>query len=257
MDIVIEEDGIKRAKIAADVVERAIAGKDHPAIGIATGSSPLPLYDELVRRYEAGKLSFANVTGFTLDEYVGLPPGHPEGYRIFIEKNLTNRVDFKPENLYSPDGNAEDILAMCAEYDAKIASHGGVDVQVLGIGSDGHIAFNEPGGSLVSRTHPEALTEATRKDNSRFFDYDISKVPTHCVTQGLGTIMSSHTAIMMVTGENKAKAVRDLIEGPVSARCPGSILQHHPDITVVLDEAAASLLEIRDFYVYRWQTRIS
>ena len=157
-------------------------------LGLATGSSPLKLYAELVRRYEAGQISFAQVRSYNLDEYVGLPRDHYEGYANFIHRNLVDLVDMPEGAAHGPDGWCDDLEAGAAAYDEAIKADGGIDIQVLGIGSDGHIGFNEPGGTLASRTHVGVLTEQTRRDNARFFDGDIDQVPTHCVTQGLGTI---------------------------------------------------------------------
>lgn len=256
MDIVINDDPMILAEIAADIIENVVELKPQAVIGLATGSSPLDLYNELVRRYEAGRLSFAQCKAFMLDEYVGIAEDHPERYRNVIEKNVVSRLDFRPEAVHGPAGNAEDLWAACRAYDEAIAQAGGTDVQILGIGSDGHIAFNEPGGSLVSRTHPESLTEETRQDNARFFNNQLDLVPTHCLTQGLATIMTSKHPLLLATGEKKAKAIAAMVEGPVSAACPASILQMHPQVTVLIDEAAASLLERRDYYRRRWNTRI-
>lgn len=256
MEIIIENDASKRASLAADIVVRELLSKENPVLGLATGSSPLPVYDELVRRYENKEISFANVTAFTLDEYVGIDPEHPESYRNVIHNAFTGRVDFKPENVNCPDGNAKDLLAACARYDQAIAALGGTDVQIIGIGSDGHIAFNEPGGSIISRTHPEALTLETRQDNARFFDNKLELVPTHCVTQGIGTIMTSAHPVLVSSTKHKAKAIRDMCEGPVSATCPASILQMHPNVTIIIDEDAASLLERKDYYIHRYATKI-
>jgi len=188
-----------------------------------------------------------------LDEYVGLPRDHYEGYANFIHRNLVDLVDMPEGAAHGPDGWCDDLDAGAAAYDEAIKADGGIDIQVLGIGSDGHIGFNEPGGTLASRTHVGVLTEQTRRDNARFFDGDIDQVPTHCVTQGLGTIMDSRAHIFIATGEGKADAVKAMIEGGVTQRWPASILQHHPDVTVLLDEAAASKLELADFYKEVWE----
>lgn len=250
MEVVIEKDGQAIAVKVANLIEKLLKNKPEAVLGLATGSSPLAVYDELARRYEAGQISFAKARAFMLDEYVGIAEDHPQRYRNVIETEIAGRVDFAPDAVRGPDGNAEDIAAMCAEYDAAIAKAGGTDLQILGIGSDGHIAFNEPGSSLASRTRLKTLTEQTRIDNARFFDGDIDQVPMHCVTQGLATIMTSHHPVLIATGENKADAVAALVEGPVSATCPASVLQLHPKVTVYVDEAAAAKLERADYY--RW-----
>lgn len=256
MQIVIEADIAVRAGIAADFIEQAVKRNPQAVIGLATGSSPIPVYQELIKRYRAGRLSFASAKAFMLDEYVGIEQAHPQRYRNVIEKEFVSQVDFAPEAVQGPDGNATDLWKACRAYDSAIAAAGGTDVQLLGIGSDGHIAFNEPGGSLASKTHPEALTQQTRIDNARFFDDQLELVPTHCVTQGLSTIMSSKHPLLLASGKKKAKAIAAMCEGAVSSLCPASILQTHPNVTVILDEEAASELQLAEFYRYRWQTRV-
>lgn len=236
------------AELAADAVEALLTRTPDAVLGLATGSSPSPLYDELARRCDAGRLSFASARGFTLDEYVGLPAGHPESYREVIDREMVSRVDFAPDAVAGPDGAADDIPAACAAYEAAIAAGGGVDLQILGIGTDGHIGFNEPGSSLASRTGLKTLTEQTRVDNARFFDDDVDAVPRHCVTQGLGTIMDARHVVLLATGSRKAEAIHRMVEGAVSAMWPASILQHHPHVTVLIDDAAASRLQLAGYY---------
>lgn len=248
MEVIIVEDPAAIGVIGADAIEVLLARKPAAVLGLATGSSPLAIYDELVTRYEAGRLSFGRARGFTLDEYVGLPADHPERYRTVIDTVFVSRVDFAPGAVQGPDGLATDIPAACAQYEDAIAEAGGVDLQILGIGTDGHIGFNEPGSSLASRTRIKTLTRQTRIDNARFFDDDIEQVPTHCLTQGLGTIMAARHVILVATGRSKAEAVHHLVEGSVSAMWPASILQHHPHVTVLLDGAAARRLQLADYY---------
>lgn len=240
------------ARLAADRIEEVYRAKPDFVLGLATGSSPIGLYDELVRRYEAGQISFAKVRSFNLDEYVGLPKDHVEGYANFIHRHLVGRVDMPEGAAHGPDGWGEDLDAGAAAYDQAIKDAGGIDIQVLGIGSDGHIGFNEPGGSLSSRTHVGVLTEQTRRDNARFFDGDIDQVPTHCVTQGIGTIMEARAQVFIATGTGKARAVKEMIEGAVSQRWPATALQYHNDVLVIIDEDAASELELKDFYKEVW-----
>ena len=243
MQLVILDTPEEIATRAADVIEAVIAAKSNAVLGTATGSSPLPLYDELAARCAAGRLSLAGVTGFMLDEYVGLPEEHPQRYAKVMEEDLRSRVDMPPGAIHGPDALAPDPQAACAAYEAAMAAAGYCDVQVLGIGTDGHIGFNEPGGSLASRTHLGRLTESTRRDNARFFDGDVDAVPTHCITQGLATIMEARTLVLIATGEHKAEAIRQLVEGPVSAAWPATIMQMHPDAIVLVDPGAASRLE--------------
>ncbi|WP_370614911.1 glucosamine-6-phosphate deaminase [Mumia sp. Pv 4-285] len=246
MEVVICGSGEEIGRHVADVYEAVLRGPA-PVIGLATGSSPLVAYQELIRRHREDGLSFAGATAFLLDEYVGLPLSHPESYAAVIRRELTDHVDIDPARVFSPDGTAADLAAECARYDAAIAAAGGVHVQLLGIGTDGHVGFNEPMSSLTSRTRPKTLTRQTREDNARFFD-SVDEVPTHVLTQGLGTISSARHLVLVATGSAKAEAIAAAVEGPLSARCPASILQWHRHATVFVDEAAASRLEFADYY---------
>ncbi len=236
------------ARLAADAVERLVRARPTAVLGLATGSSPLAVYDELARRHREDGLSFARVRAFMLDEYVGLPADHPQRYRNVIEAEIASRVDLAPGAVLGPDGLAQDLAAACAGYERAIADAGGVDLQLLGIGTDGHVAFNEPGSSLASRTRIKTLTRQTREDNARFFDDDVTAVPTHCLTQGLATIMAARHLVLLAQGRSKAEAVHQLVEGPVSALWPATVLQHHPHVTVLVDDAAASRLQLADYY---------
>ena len=248
MEIVILPDTKAIGALGADAIANLVQRKPDAVLGLATGSSPLAIYDELAARCSAGTVSFGRARGFTLDEYVGLPADHPETYRNVIDRDFVSRVDFAPGAVRGPDGLATDIPRFCAEYEAAMAQAGGVDLQILGIGTVGHIGFNEPGSSLASRTRIKTLTEQTRIDNARFFDGDVDAVPTHCLTQGLGTIMSARHIVLVATGSQKAEAVHHMVEGAVSAMWPGTILQHHPHVTVLLDAAAAGRLQLADYY---------
>jgi glucosamine-6-phosphate deaminase len=248
MEVVILANPQEIGGVAADSIADLLGRKPDAVLGLATGSSPLAIYDELAARAGAGSVSFSRARGFTLDEYVGLPADHPERYRTVIDRVFVSRVDFAAGAVQSPDGLAADIPAACAAYEQAIHDAGGVDLQILGIGTDGHIAFNEPGSSLASRTRIKTLTRQTRIDNARFFDGDIEAVPTHCLTQGLGTIMAARHVILVATGRSKAEAVHHLVEGPVSAMWPATILQHHRHVTVLLDDAAARRLQLIDYY---------
>lgn len=254
MEVVILHDPAAIAAVAADAIEDLVRRKPHAVLGLATGSSPLGVYDELARRHHTGSLSFAGVHGFALDEYVGLPVGHPESYREVIRREFTNRIDILPDNVHGPDGAADDIPAACAAFEETIREAGGVDLQLLGVGTDGHIGFNEPGSSLASRTRIKSLIDQTRKDNARFFD-SIDEVPHHVVTQGLGTIMDARHVVLIATGAQKARAVRDFVEGPVAAICAASVLQLHPHTTVLIDEAAASGLKLADYYRHTYANK--
>ncbi len=248
MEVVISQDANEIGVVGADAIAALLGRKPGAVLGLATGSSPLPIYDELVRRAATGNPSFRQARGFTLDEYVGLPADHPQRYRNVIDEVFVSKVDFAPGAVQGPDGLAADVPAACAEYESAIRDAGGVDLQILGIGTDGHIAFNEPGSSLGSRTRIKTLTRQTRMDNARFFDGEVDAVPTHCLTQGLATIMEARHLILVATGRGKAEAVHQLVEGPVSALWPATILQLHPHATVLLDEAAARRLQLVDYY---------
>jgi glucosamine-6-phosphate deaminase len=248
VEVIIVDRPEDAAPIVADAYTRLLAAKPDAVLGLATGSTPLGVYAELIRRHRDEGLSFSRARAFLLDEYVGLPAGHPELYRTFIEREFTGQVDFVPDAVVGPDGLAEDLAAAARSYDEAIKAAGGIDIQILGIGSDGHLAFNMPMSSLSSRTRLKTLTPKTRHDNARFFDGDITKVPKHCLTQGLGTIMECRHAVMLGFGRGKAQAVRECVEGAVSAHWPASILQMHPHTTVVVDEDAASQLAFINYY---------
>lgn len=255
MEVVILRDPAEIGRVAADAVESLLTRKPDAVLGLATGSSPLAIYDELASRCDAGRISFKKARGFTLDEYVGLPADHPERYRNVIDSVFVSRVDFAKGAVHGPDGLAADIPDACAQYEAAIRAAGGIDLQILGIGTDGHIGFNEPGSSLASRTRIKTLTQQTRMDNARFFGDDIDAVPTHCLTQGLGTIMDARHLVLVATGRNKAEAVHQLVEGGVSAMWPATIMQHHPHATVLIDDAAARRLQLADYYRETYLTK--
>lgn len=246
--IITNEESI--GQIVADDIASLLRRTPDAVLGLATGSSPLRIYDALAERVSRGEMSLARARGFTLDEYVGLPDGHPCRYRTVIDEDFTSRVDIDPAAIHAPDGNAPDLDAACRAYEEAISEAGGVDLQILGIGTDGHIAFNEPGSSLASRTRVKTLTEQTRRDNARFFTGDLDAVPMHCLTQGLGTIMQARHIVLVALGSGKAEAVHHMVEGAVSALWPATILQHHPHVTVLVDDAAASRLQLADYYRY-------
>ena len=248
MEVVVVRRPQDAVPIVADAYTALLTSKPDAVLGLATGSTPLGVYRELIRRHRDEGLSFARARAFNLDEYVGLPAGHPELYRTFIEREFTGHVDFAAGAVQGPDGLADDLMQAAADYERMIADAGGIDLQILGIGADGHLAFNMPMSSLTSRTRLKTLTTKTREDNARFFGGDISQVPRHCLTQGLGTIMQSRHAVMLGFGANKAQAVAECVEGPVAARWPASILQMHPHATVVVDEDAASQLRFSRYY---------
>lgn len=253
MEVIIKPDEATCGVTVAEVFDRAVRS-GATTLGLATGSSPTSVYQELIRRHREEALSFAAAQAFLLDEYVGLPNGHPQSYAHVIRTEFTDYVDIG--QVHGPDGAAEDVFAAANSYDASIVEEGPIDLQLLGIGVNGHIGFNEPGSSLGSRTRVTTLTEQTRQDNARFFD-GIDEVPRHVITQGLGTISSARHLVLIATGQHKAAAVAAAVEGPLTASCPASVLQLHPRVTVVVDEAAAVRLQNAEFYRYAWEHRPS
>jgi glucosamine-6-phosphate deaminase len=245
VEVVIVADAEAAAAVAGQVLVDALRDQAAPVLGLATGSSPLGVYRYVI----AAGVSLAHASAVLLDEYVGLPADHPEAYRAFIRREFTDHTDLPEDRLFGPNVwvAGPELSAACAAYDALLTKLGGVDVQLLGIGSDGHIAFNEPGSSLASRTRVKTLTDATRADNARFFDTP-ADVPRHVVTQGLGTILEARHLLMIATGAAKSAPIAAAVEGPVSAFCPASVLQLHPHATVVIDEAAAAGLRLADYY---------
>ena len=250
MEVIICPDGDEVARVAAETVAQVCwrVGPD-VVLGVATGSSPLALYRDLAALVSAGKVDLSGASAFALDEYVGLPEGHPESYAEVIRRTVTEPLGLDPARVRVPDGRAGDIEEACERYELAIRDAGGVDIQILGIGANGHIGFNEPSSSLSSRTRIKTLTPKTRADNARFFD-SLDQVPVHCLTQGLGTILDADEVVLVAQGASKADAVAAMVEGPVSASCPGSILQTHQYATIVVDEAAASKLANHEYY--RW-----
>ncbi|MFB0833428.1 glucosamine-6-phosphate deaminase [Arthrobacter halodurans] len=247
MDVVILPTPADVGTFAAQLIGRRVAASPGTVLGVATGSSPLGIYRELARLRAREAISLDGLRCFALDEYVGLPPDHPGSYAAFVAREITGPLGLAPANVRVPDGSAGDIARACIDYEEDLAAAGGIGLQILGIGTNGHIGFNEPTSSLSSRTRVKALSEQTRKDNSRFFPSG-DTVPTHCITQGLGTIMDAAEIVLVAQGERKAAAVAAAIEGPVASMCPASVLQFHRRVTVVLDEASAGRLALADYY---------
>lgn len=253
-EVVILESKAAAGALVADEIVRLIDEVKNPVLGLATGSTPLPVYQALRERLTGHDVS--HVRGFALDEYVGLDAAHPESYRSVITREVIEPLGLDPELIRVPNGDLETIRHAGDDYERDIIEAGGVDIQLLGIGTDGHIGFNEPGSSFASTTRLKTLTEQTREDNARFFD-SLDEVPRHCITQGLGTILRARHLVLLAFGESKADAVAAALEGPVSAILPASAVQLHPHVTVVLDEAAASKLALRDYYRYSYDNKPS
>ena len=249
MEIVIQPTAEAASIVAARIIAQLVRRKPDAVLGLATGSTPLPMYRELVRMHREDGLDFSRVRTFNLDEYVSLPHEHPQSYHAFMWENVFLHINVPRENIRIPNGLAADVPAECAAYEAAIRAAGGIDLQVLGIGTDGHIGFNEPSSSLASRTRIKTLTERTRSDNARFFG-SADEVPIHVITMGVGTIMDARQVLMLAFGERKAKAIADAVEGPIMAMNPASILQMHPVAKCLIDEPAAAKLARLDYY--RW-----
>ncbi len=249
MRVVIEKNSELMSQCAADIVEHVIRRKPDCVLGLATGSTPIGLYQELIRRNRDESLDFSQVTTFNLDEYFGLSPDHEQSYHYFMKQNLFDHLNPPPKATHVPNGLARDPEAHCEHFEQMIRDAGGIDLQILGIGGDGHIAFNEPSSSLGSRTRLKTLTEETIQDNARFFA-SLDEVPRFAITMGVGTIFEASHCVLMANGIKKAKVVAQAIEGPVTSQITASALQLHRQTTVILDEDAASELERADYYKY-------
>ncbi|MFN3192150.1 MAG: glucosamine-6-phosphate deaminase [Aureliella sp.] len=247
MRVVILDEKTDVDERAGQLLARQIEAVPDSVLGLATGGTPVGAYNELLRIYEAGHLSFSQCTTFNLDEYVGLPSDHAQSYRSFMMEHLFEKADFNLSRCHLPCPDLSNLESSCEEYEAAIDDAGGIDLQLLGIGTDGHIAFNEPGSSLASRTRVKALTHQTRSDNARFFD-KIDDVPKMAITMGIATILEAENILLLATGEKKAAAVRDTVEGPITASVPATALQLHPNVTILVDEPAAKLLDRKDYY---------
>ena len=240
MKVVVGNNEIISALIAEEFI-KVINAKPNCVLGLATGTSPLQVYADLAKANKEGRVTFKGVATFNLDEYIGLEGTHNQSYRYFMNENLFNHIDIDKERTHVLKGTG-DYLAYANQYDKLIEEFGGIDIQILGIGSDGHIAFNEPGTPFDSLTHVAELAESTIVDNSRLFN-DISEVPTKAVTMGLKSIMNARKIVLIATGKNKAKAIYNLLKGPKTEEVPCSILQDHPDCTIYVDEEAYSLVK--------------
>ena len=257
MEVIISRTYDDLSKLAARMIAEQVKHKPNSVLGLATGSTPIGTYGELIRMHKHEGLDFSKVVTFNLDEYVGLPPTHPQSYRYFMDEYLFNHVNIPKANIHVPYGHAESILDFCQWYEAQIGLYGGIDIQLLGIGGDGHIAFNEPGSSLGSRTRLKTLTRQTIEDNARFFDKP-EQVPCFAITMGVGTILEARKIIMLANGPKKADIVAEAIEGPISAQVTASALQLHRDVVVLVDDDAGAKLKRADYYkwVYEQKTKL-
>jgi glucosamine-6-phosphate deaminase len=249
MEVLIRDSADAGCVLGAKIIARVIRDKPNAVLGLATGRTPLRLYQELIRMHRNEGLDFGRVTTFNLDEYVGLPADHPQSYRYFMRENLFRHINIDQARTHVPDGTARDLHSECRTYEDKIAAAGGIDIQLLGLGRNGHIGFNEPTGSLRSRTWVKILSEQTLRDNSAVFG-SFAEMPKHALTMGIGTILDAQRCLLLAFGPTKTRAVECMVEGPLSAMCPGSALQLHPRATIILDEYSAAALHDADHY--RW-----
>ncbi|MBC47308.1 MAG: glucosamine-6-phosphate deaminase [Thiotrichales bacterium] len=249
MRVVILPTEKEASHFAADFIEKFITEKNNSILGLATGSSVLLTYAALIEKYNRGDISFKKVITFNLDEYIGLEPNHKQSYRYYMSQKLFGHIDINENNIHIPECLHGDFESTCRYYESKIKNYGGIDLQLLGVGSNGHIGFNEPTSSLKSRTRVKTLTKNTIINNARFFDESESQ-PSIAITMGIGTIMEAKNILLLGLGQHKSKAVADLVEGPLSSFCPGSVLQNHENAIVVLDQLAASSLKLYDYYIH-------
>jgi glucosamine-6-phosphate deaminase len=253
-EVVIVESPAEAGALVARSVLRLIAGTPDAVLGLATGSSPLPVYRALAASIAESHVDVSRVRGFALDEYVGLAAEHPQSYRSVITRDVVVPLGLDPALVQVPNGSLDRIESAGDEYERAIAAAGGIDLQLLGVGTDGHIGFNEPGSSFASRTRVKTLTEQTRRDNARFFDTP-DQVPVHCITQGLGTILRARHLVLLAFGAGKAGGIARAVEGPLASNTPASAIQLHPHATVLVDAAAAGELANLDFYRYVWENK--
>jgi glucosamine-6-phosphate deaminase len=247
MEVIIHGTYEAMSRAGAVAIGDVLNAKPNAVLGMATGSTPLGVYLELVKMHRKGEIDFSQVTTFNLDEYVGLPTTHEQSYHRFMHENFFQHVNIPPQNVHIPSGTTSNYRAFCEWYEKRIVECGGIDVQVLGIGSDGHIAFNEPASSLSSRTRLKTLAKQTIDDNARFFE-SRDQVPVFAITMGVGTILEARKILLLANGKKKAEAVAAAVEGPVTSMITASALQMHPDATVYVDSEAASQLRMREYY---------
>ncbi|MEN6310718.1 MAG: glucosamine-6-phosphate deaminase [Acidobacteriota bacterium] len=252
MEIIIQPDSQQASQLAARIVARLVRSKPHAVLGFATGNTPLQLYKNLVRMHREEGLDFGGVSTFNLDEYVGIPATHPSSYHSYMWAHLFSQIHIPNGQIHIPDGMTPDIPAVCRKYEEAIKSAGGIDIQILGIGTNGHLGFNEPTSSLASRTRIKTLTDQTRLDAAAAFGGQVN-VPSHVLTMGIGTILDSRMCLLLAFGKKKARAISLAVEGPLTASVPGSALQLHPRAVLVLDKDAASELKMADYYTWVYE----
>jgi len=241
MEVIVKENYEQISKLAAEMIAKVVRSKPNAVLGLATGSTPVGTYKELIRMHKEDGLDFSGITTFNLDEYVNLNPDHDQSYRYFMNDNLFNHINIDKSKTYVPDGMAKDVPAFCKWYEDQMLKAGGIDIQLLGIGGNGHIAFNEPGSSLGSRTRVKTLDDNTISDNARFFA-NKDEVPKFAITMGIGTIMDARQLILLANKDSKADAISMTVEGPITAMVPATIVQLHPKATIIVDKPASGKL---------------
>lgn len=254
MEVIIQPDAESASIVAARIVARLIRKKPDTVLSLSAGNSPLLLFRELIRLHEEDDLDFSQVTAFCLDEYIGVSSDHPCAFAQFLSENLYEQINIRQDKIHFFDGMAKNIPAQCSAYEDAIRAAGGIDMQILGIGTDGHMGFNDPSSSLASRTRIKTLTDNARKEVQRFFKTP-SEAPKHCLTMGIATIMESRTVMLLAFGDTKADAVAKTVEGPISSMVPASVLQWHPSAKLLADSAAGSSLERRNYYKYVYENK--
>lgn len=254
MEVIIKSSYDEICEEAACIIQQEWQKKNSLVLGLATGESPLGVYKKLTEMNQRNEIDFSSAIAFSLDEYLGLEEDHPQSFAYYMKENFFNHINIKTKNIFRLEGRPMDIENHCQEYEEKIKNYGGIDIQILGIGRNGHIGFNEPGSSLSSRTRVKTLTEETIRDNARFFS-DKQEVPRFCLTMGIGTVMEAKVIVLLASGKGKSEAIKNCVEGPVTASVPASVLQLHPRVIIVVDEEAGSLLTNKDYYKWVFKNK--
>jgi len=254
MEVVIKKSSQDCCLLAAKLIAGTVRKNPTAVLGLATGKTPEPMYEALVQMHKNEKLKFGKITTFNLDEYVGLGSEHPASYQYYMHEKLFKHADFSKNKIHVPDGLAKDIPKYCEKYERDIRKAGGIDLQILGVGTDGHIGFNEPTSSLASRTRIKTLTQKTVDVNKAFFAPG-EFMPRHVITMGIGTIMEARQCVLLAYGESKAEVVAKMVEGPITSMIPASVLQLHPKTVVIIDEAASRKLKLTDYYNYVYKNK--
>jgi len=254
MEVIITSGYDEICEKAARIIQQEWQKKNNLVLGLATGETPLGVYKKIIEMNQRKEIDFSNTIAFSLDEYLGLEEDHPQSFAFYMKENFFKHINIKMKNIFRLEGKPSDIETHCQEYEEKIKSYGGIDIQILGIGRNGHIGFNEPGSSLSSRTRVKTLAEETIRDNARFFT-DEQEVPRFCLTMGIGTVMEARMIILLASGKNKSEAIFQSVEGAITASVPASALQLHSRVKILVDEEAASLLTNKDYYKWVFKNK--